>query len=244
MPIWYWAFAISLKQKTELLNADKIGSLKHTNFYKNLGMTRGLIISLCLQPVYPFVFGVKSYGDKLLQDLGVGNNIYTNVTTSFIGGCLTAPIANPIESFIIRLQNNNYNYRQTLLELHRNHGLTKLWRGTHIMIPRNGVFGACLFGLQPYFNHTLFQSNNILSSFCSSIIPAIIACSASMVFDLGAVKLQSDPTKKYLHFRDVVKKIYIKHGLLGFCAGIKMRILATCIEMTCFNMFIDMFNKM
>jgi hypothetical protein len=140
-----------------------------------------------------------------------------------IAGSIAESVSYPMDSMKVRLQvQNKYGIREILKKTCQEEGLCTFYRGVHVAILRQCMYGSLRVGLYDNFKQNVPAP---LAGFVAGVISNGL-CTPT---DLVKIKLQSDIGKskdivrrKYNGITSVVKNIYQTNGLRSFWRGISL----------------------
>jgi hypothetical protein len=246
LPFWYPFFARSTYERSQILKSVTPGNLSHTNFFANkMNYYRGMSANLFLQPLFPYSQWLLT---TLLMKIETMYQRHPTLTekafSAFFTGASSVLIANPYETTIIAAQKNQVSPFQAFMHVLRHSGVQGFYTGALPMAIRNGTFVSGLFVTSPELQKRLSSyipgsgpTHQTVTTTLASVIPATLFTCVAVPLDLVAVMRQSDPSGK-LHKSAIsaLKTAYKMHGLRALKAGALMRLLASTIELTGFNL--------
>lgn len=253
LPIWYPFFAKSLYQRAQVLESKFPGDLSHSTFFsQKRNYYRGMTANLILQPLFPLAeWMLTSLLQKTQQINQRDPNLAEKIAAGFITGSSTALIANPYEATLIASQKQGEPPYKSFIRILKHAGPSGFYTGIVPMAIRNGTFVSGLFVTSPELKKMIDPQipgsgvvHHMAATALGAAIPATIFTCVAVPFDLAAIMRQSDPNKEKFHSTlQAMQKAFAKHGIAALKAGVLLRLCASIIEMTGFNLLADTYNN-
>jgi hypothetical protein len=253
LPFWYPFFARSLYERTQILKSETPGNLAHSSFFTNkTNYYRGISANLFLQPLFPYSQWLLTTLLAKIENMYQRHPTLTEKALSaFITGASSVAIANPYEITVIAAQQHQISPFRAFLTVLKQSGIKGFYTGAIPMAVRNGVFVSGLFVTSPELQRRFSQflpgnekQNYLASTILGSLIPATIFTCVAVPLDLVVAMRQADPSGKlHASAMSAMKSAYKMHGLRALKAGALMRLLASTVELTVFNMVNNMLSQ-
>lgn len=246
LPFWYPFFARSLYERSQILQSKTPGNLSHSNFFANkMNYYRGISANLMLQPLFPYSqWLLGTLLGKIEQMYQRHPTMTEKALAAFITGASSVMIANPYEATVIAAQQQQTSPVRAFLHVLKQSGVKGFYTGALPMAIRNGTFVSGLFVTSPELQQRLEQrlpgsgwTHKFLTTSLASVIPGAIFTFVALPTDLAAVMRQADPCGKvHKSAIQALQAAYKMHGLSAIRAGALMRLLASTIELSVFNL--------
>lgn len=249
LPAWYPFFANSVRKRREIGESKIPGNLSHSTFFSNpRNCYRGMTLNLAMQPLFPYSEWLLNTLLARIEKMQKRHPILTEkMLAAFFTGATTVTLANPYEVTLIAAQKHSLSPYRAFIKILNEHGPRGFYTGAVPMANRNGCFMSGLFvtsgKLQQFMNQ--YIDNKIASTAVACSIQATLYTTVAIPLDIAAVMRQSDPSKKlYSSSLHALKLAYKKHGFSAFKTGALMRLLASTIELTGFNLGLEEYKKL
>lgn len=233
---WYPFYYVKLTKETFAIHQN-VNTYSYIKAGIRPGFFRSMIIPLSFQPIFPAVYGVSNILEKKYQ--------LSSINSKFLGGALTAPIANALMTYQISAQNPVHSGK--LIPAIKTVGIN-LFHGTLPMTFRNGFFSIGIFELYPFFENELkiYKLNVISSAMLAGIIPTLIASTLTMPFENIATQRQSIGAKiaPYRTTYEVIQNIIKQNGYRGMFVGGMMRFISAYVEIVSFNQILNFYKTL
>lgn len=235
-PCWYPMFSLNMIKKSEILNSRTIGSLDHTNYFRNIRnihhLYRGYALALAFQPLYPIIIGTSQH---FASDSFSKNLLSTSVICA-----LSAPLANALDVSILKIQKKqpNENNLTILRKFIREESFMRLFRGTSMFAVRNASYGVGLLVTQPHLSKIMNNERgddyfkSLMSSFGSATISNIFANPAEVISTM-----KQSPNYSLMSTKECANQLIQKHGMRAFYTALPYRVAANTIEIFLFHYF-------
>ncbi|AYV77459.1 MAG: mitochondrial carrier protein-like protein [Dasosvirus sp.] len=235
-PFWYPFFSLNLIKKSEILNSKSIGSLTHTNFFRNIKninhLYRGYGLALSFQPLYPLIIGTSQHFTS--------DSLSKNVLTTGTICAMSAILANPLDVAILKIQKkqSGENNLSILNKFIRDESVMRLFRGTSMFAVRNASYGIGLLVTQPHISKLMNneKGDNHLKSLTSSFLSAIISNIFANPAEVISTMKQS-PNYSLMTAKECVDQLIKKHGIRALYTAFPYRVGANTVEMFLFHYF-------
>ena len=252
--LFFWFPFLPKKIENQLL-ARKVTSLRDIpaeSTRKIFRNWKGIGAEMAFQPLFPFIFQVKQFFLSHMKPEG-NPTFAQEIFASSLGGAISGPVANALNVVIIHTrQHPNESSFGAIHNIWKQSGVMTFLRGSSFMSLRNFGFGGVFFGLNPQTSKKLDEKidlpqpyKGIAVSVASATSSAVAGCLLTMPIDTCSVWRQAaQMDKHHVHSNlATIREIYSKHGWKGFFVGTHLRIRASLIEFTAFNIFFNLYNE-
>lgn len=252
LPFWYPLYPKKLEHQVLAISLKTLKELPSEPIKKIFRSWTGIRAEMVFQPFFPIIFESKQFILSQMTQKGQ-STMRQEILASAIAGGMSGPIANIMNVIIIRMkQYPHETSTKAIKSIWKQLGPATFIRGSLLMSLRNCGFGGVFFGLNPQITKSLNEKidlpqpyKGIAVSIASAIPSAITACIFTMPFDNGSVRRQVSGIgiNNFQSTLQMIKQVYLQHGWKGFFVGTHLRIRASIIEFTAFNIFFTLYNQ-
>lgn len=246
--LWYPFFAKSVYERHQILESKSPGNLSHSKFFQNpRNYYRGISANLTMQPLFPYSEWLLVTLLKRIEQMQKRHPTLTEkALAAFFTGSTTVALANPYEATLIASQKLSLSPFRAFMKILNKSGPKGFYTGALPMSIRNGFFMSGLFVMSPELKKRMEKTikNPVAATAAASTVQASLYTTIAVPLDLAAVMRQSDPSKiLYKTGFDALKAAFMKHSFSAFKTGALMRLLASSIELTGFNLAFNEYRR-